>query len=137
MITHLKAIGTQLAPLGHPVFIGSAPPSTLPPFIVVNSPAWGDEPERTLNPIDPFEVDVRITSAAATPEGALIVAQSVHATIAPGRIDAPLPVAGRYARLRWSRSEFAGTDDSITLAIPNRHPGYAVDTYRLTSQEIA
>lgn len=137
IVEHLEAVSEQIAPLDWARHIGAAPPSTLPPFVVITAPTWGDELEASLNPGDPFAVDVRITCSAATPEGALMMSEQVRATIAPARADAPLAVAGRHVRIRWERSEWVGYDNSVTLPEPNRHPGFAVDTYRITSQEVS
>ena len=83
---------------------------------------------------DDLDVDIRVKAVAGTAEGSAIMLRRVRGLLSPDRSWTAVAVDGRAAHIRFVRSEFVGVDRSVKAADTDRHPGVAVDTYRLVSQ---
>lgn len=144
MRSHLRALASALAPLGYPVHLLHAAPASsdaddqdvVPPvpFLVLRG-AWGSPEQMPVCDVtDDLDTAVFITCTAGTAEGALVVADRVRAHLSPGRRWTALAVDGRAAQIRWVRNEVEPQiDRDLRLPGSNRHPGFAVDSYRLHS----
>ena len=138
---HLQAVASFLAPLGYPVHLfhaegpgdGVTPPV---PYLVLRGPSWdtGDE-VGVCGGRDQLDTRVNVTAAASTAEGALVVLGRVRDLVGARAV---LSVAGRAAQVSDHRSEVNPQIDwDLRLPNSNRHPGFGVDSYRLTSHPTA
>lgn len=138
MREHLAALAVALAPLGYPVHLFDAvrPSGDLPPlpYLVLAAPSWSGPSEVPLCDVSTdLDVDVRVTGAATTPEGAVAVLSRVRGLLSPGLSWSRLVMEGRHAQVRFVRAEYVGVDRDVALPSSGRHPGFGVDTYRLHS----
>ena len=132
MKAHIDAIRTLLTPLGYPVHYGSAPDGAQPPYLLVWSPPTGVAGEQAVAPDSSIDTTFGVTSVAGTPEGVLIMAPRVAATLAPLGIGG-LTVTGRVAWVLLTESRPVAVDREVTITATNAHPAYGVDLYRLVS----
>lgn len=130
MADHLRAIRAKM-PSGTPVDIFAPDPGRQPPFLSLEAPPWGDDPDSPLTDCQAIQVDVRVRACAGTPEGVAILLDQARASI-PGLLTVP----GRRAEVAWERSEFIAPDRDSTIPATGRHPAVGVDTYSLTSQPL-
>ena len=140
MRAHLRALQTALAPLGYPVHLihaeGRSDVEVPPvPYLVLRAPTWGDPDDLPVcGPGADLDARVLITGTASTAEGALVVLGRVRTHLAPETV---LDVEGRYATVTGHRSELEPqVDQDLRLPGSDRHPGFGVDSYRLTSSPI-
>ena len=137
MIAHLNGVKATLAPLGYRTEL-FAVVEVEGQYLILEAPAWGDGVEESVCGVgDDLDVDIRVKAVAGTAEGSAIMLRRVRGLLSPDRSWTAVAVAGRVAHIRFVRSEFVGVDRSVTAADTNRHPGVAVDTYRLVSQPTA
>ena len=128
MKAHLDAMETKIGGTV-PVDLWASEPGRIPPWIILEAPAWGSDPDVMLcGGMVRMETDVRVKAVAGTTGGVAIILANARAAL-PG----VLTVSGRKASLEWLRSEFVALDTSATIPGTSRHPAYGVDTYRLTS----
>lgn len=137
MIDHLRAIRDLLRANGFSAHVGHVPADSPYPTASIQAPGWGAPDEPPLcGPAGIIESDFRVVVGDTTDSNAHVRLQQVRDILSPGGLDARLSVPGRYATTTWVRSEFVGSDPSLTLDATNRHPGIGVDTYRLDSQPL-
>lgn len=136
MIAHLKALQAMLGPLGYAGFRWRATGDLPQQYYVLWTPPYGPDIEAGLcGTSGVMSVDVRATWVAASTDGASIMADRGRGILSPGGAEVPVLVAGFAASVRFLRSETINVDTSVTITGLNTHPAYAVDSYRLTSQE--
>lgn len=130
MRAHLDAIRSRW-PGAQPLHLWMAPTGQTGEWLAVEAPAWGDDPDPTLDEPTPtsFRVDVRVRAVGRTPDAVAAMLRLARHTL-PGVLTVP----GRVASLAWVRSEWIGADDTIDPTT-GQHPAVGVDTYQLTSQE--
>lgn len=136
MIAHLNGVKAVLAPLGYRTEL-FAVVEVKGQYLILEAPAWGDGVEDSVCGVgDDLDVNIRIKAVAGTAEGSAIMLRRVRGLLSPARAWTPVPVEGRVAQVKFVRPEFVTVDRSVTATDTNRHPGVAVDTYRLASQPI-
>ncbi|MDO5534118.1 MAG: hypothetical protein Q4F65_05655 [Propionibacteriaceae bacterium] len=144
MRAHLRAVVAALEPLGYPVHLLHANPpgddaSTVPPvpYLVLRG-AWANPDDMpACDATDDLDTALFITGTASTAEGALVVLDRVRRHLSPSMRPTRLDLAGRAAQVRWVRNEVEPqVDRDLRLPNSNRHPGFGVDSYRLTSQPL-
>ena len=130
MKAHLDALAAKIGGTV-PVDLWASEPGRVPPWIVLEAPAWAGDPADCICGIDHRMVtDVRLKAVAGTTEGVAIMLANARAAL-PG----VLTVAGRGPVIvKWSGSEFIDLDTSATIPGTSRHPAYGVDTYRVVSE---
>lgn len=135
MIHHLRALRDAVTAAGVPCHIGQVPTNTPLPYASLSGPGW-DTPEDVpvCGPGDDLAADVRLLVTDTTESNVYVSLSQLRRALTPNLSPAPLAVPGRVARIEWVRSEFVATDRDVTYGSTNRHPGYGVDTYRITSQ---
>lgn len=139
MIAHLQAIQAALAPTGLAGFRFTADGVPALPYYVLACPAWGPQFQEPLAQVSAaVTFDMRVTGVAGTADGAVVVLSRVRSVLSPaGEGDwTDVPMTGRVVKVAYVRSEFVGVDPDVTVTGTNRHPGVAVDTYRIVSQPI-
>jgi len=135
MTAHLTAARDALAD-AHPEYTAidlfAPEPGRVPPFLVLESPTWGTDPDQPLcDPQTTISLPIRLRVVTGTPTGAAIILDNARTALV-----GPITVTGRSAVLTWERSEFIGLDTDVTIPATNRHPAVGVDTYTLTSQPV-
>lgn len=139
MRAHLRALEAHLAPLGYPVHLlhaEGANTAEVPPvpYLVLRSPSWASD-RAPLVSDGGLDTEVRVTAAASTAEGAMVVLNRVRALLSPDDRPTRVPMQGRFVEIAWARSEVEPQiDTDLRLPNSNRHPGFGVDSYRFTSQ---
>lgn len=140
MIAELRALRDKITAAGVPAHIGQVPGSTdskvpTPPFASLRAPGFDLHDDETLTEDGSVaSFDVRVGVTETTDSNVYVSLAAVRAAVAPGLGPVPLDVPGRHAAVQWVRSEFVTTDRDVTYGATNRHPGFGVDTYRITSQ---
>ena len=146
MRVHLRALAAALEPLGYPVHLLHANPASTTdgtdvvppvPYLVLRG-AWRSPEEMPVcERTDSLDTPVYITGTASTAEGALVVLDRVRRHLSPHLAPTVLAVTGRTAQVRWVRNEVEPqVDRDLRLPNSNRHPGFGVDSYRLTSEPL-
>lgn len=138
MIAHLNGIKSLLSPLAYPTHL-FAVDRIEPQFLIIEAPGWGDGVEDAVcGEGDDLDVNIRLKAVVGTPTGAAIMLNRARSILSPSRSWTPVQVEDRIAHIRWLRHEMPVTvDRSVTIVNTDRHPGVAVDTYRLVSQPTA
>ncbi len=143
MRAHLRALAAHLEQLGYPVHLYRAHGAVATdgvevvpavPYLVLGG-AWdsGDE-AAVCNETDTLDTEFRVTATATTAEGAGVVLDRVRGLLSPRAGWSVVPMAGRAASVKRARSEVEpSVDMDLRLPNSNRHPGFAVDSYRLRS----
>lgn len=136
MIEHLRSLRDVTSSLW-PSFVYQAPLES-PTQILVWQGASGAGPAELAVCADgaSFEADVRLLARAELGEAVSIMLGRCRAVLAPGVRPAMFEVAGRYATVRWVRSEFVMPDRDVTVPGTNRNPFYGIDTYSISSQPV-
>lgn len=140
MIAELRAFRDAITATGVPAHIGQVPGATdskvpTPPFASLSAPGFDLPDDEVLHEDGATEsADVRVGVTETTESNVYVTLAAIRQAVAPGLGPSPLPVAGRHVTVQWVRSEFVSTDRDVTYAATNRHPGFGVDTYRVTSQ---
>ena len=143
MRAHLRAVAAALEPLGYPVHLlhANPPAETDDPHVVPRVPylvlrgAWRSPDDMPVCDATGYlDTSVYVTGTADTAEGALVVLDRVRNYLSPSLAATALVMQGRRAEVRWLRSEVPPqVDRDLRLPGSNRHPGFGVDSYRLTS----
>lgn len=133
MIAHLEAIRARLG-TSTPVDLWAPEPGRVPPFYVIEAPAWAPDPGMAVDGVPHMiETDVRVKAVAGTPTGAAILLRNARKALGDGQA-IPLAVPDRVVTVTWTRAEFISLDPDSTIPSTDRHPAVGVDTYAVTSQ---
>lgn len=138
MIAELRALKAAVKAAGVGAHIGQVPSDARLPYVSLSAPPY-DSPE--TEPVGGRDADdlsavVRVLLTHTTEHNVYVALSALRNTLTPGLEPTPLPVDGRHAVIEFVRSEFVQTDRDITYGNTNRHPGYGVDSYRITSQKV-
>lgn len=128
----LDAVRTALGVLGYPVHLVDAG-AAQPQYLVLGGKAWDIPAEPGLSPTRSLETEMRVTAAAGTPEGVIIMLGSVRQLLSPDLQPLHVSMDDWSLHLLYARSEFVGIDTSTTITATNRSPAYGVDSYQLAA----
>lgn len=135
MKAHLDALAARVVALQYPAHIVWATGALTYPYAVLSSPAWDSPAELPLCGFDTrVSFDVRVKVVAGTPQGVYVALERIRDDLSPGGRSSALAVLGRFAHVKFVRSEFVDVDESTTLTGTDHHPAFGVDTYRVDSQ---
>lgn len=135
MIAEWTALRDHLRASGFPrTYIGQVPADADYPTVSLQVPGHGLPDEPTLSPCVVAEADFRVVVGDFTDSNVVLALGRIRDVLSPRGMEARIPTPGRHVTTRYVRSEFVGTDPSLSLDATNRHPGVGVDTYRIDSQ---
>ena len=104
------------------------------PFASLSGPGWDSGDDLAIcGPGAELVADVRVLVTHTTESNVYVALDKLREELTPNLDPTRLVVPGRYAVVEFLRSEFVMTDRDVTYGETNRHPGYGVDTYRITS----
>lgn len=141
MRAHLEAVQAALAVLGRDVYLVDAPTThegeltrvPTPPYYVV-APGSSRTPGAVLDlSLEDLTGTVGVTAVGVTVGAALSLGASARAVLAPGAAPCELLVPQRRAWLTHLGTDDIDVDRTVVAHVPNRHPAYRRDTYRLDS----
>lgn len=134
MIQELRALQARINALGINAHIGQVPAGTPMPYASLSAPGHDVPDDEAHAPSGDRAADVRVLVTHTSESNVYVALDKIRADLAPDDMPSRLSVAGRHAVVDFVRSEFVATDRDVTYGTTNRHPGFGVDTYRVTSQ---
>jgi len=134
MIAELRALRDRITALGIDAHIGQVPANTPLPYASLSAPGHDTPDDEAHAPTGERAADVRVLVTHTTESNVYVALDKIRADLSPDDLPSRLTVPGRFAVVDFVRSEFVATDRDVTYGATNRHPGYGVDTYRVTSQ---
>ena len=138
MKAHLDALKARITLVGITPHIGQVPRGTTMPFASLSGPGWDSGDDLAIcGPGAELVADVRVLVTHTTESNVYVALDKLREELTPNLDPTRLVVPGRYAVVEFLRSEFVMTDRDVTYGETNRHPGYGVDTYRITSHPAA
>lgn len=135
MIAELRAIQSRINALGISAHIGQVPAGTSMPYASLTSPGHDSPADTPIGGRDAtIAADVRVLVTHTNESNVYVALDKIRDELTPDFGPSPLSVTGRFAFVEWLRAEFVSTDRDVTYGATNRHPGYGVETYHVTSQ---
>lgn len=134
MISELRALQTRITALGVSAHIGQVPANTPMPYASLSAPGHDVQTDEAHAPSGDRAADLRVLVTHTNESNVYLALDKIRADLSPGDLPSRLEVTGRHAVVDFVRSEFVSTDRDVTYGTTNRHPGFGVDTYHVTSQ---
>lgn len=126
----IDAVRARLEANGLRVYVVDVPERPAFPYVVLWAAAGTPSTEVALDGrFTDIDDTLGVTVTAGTPEGAFLLHEQVRGLLADWRATAP-----RYAPLRLVDSQAVQVDREVTIPDTDRHPAFAVDLYRVTTE---